>query len=122
MSQGDFRKITLSQTFAMDGYTSQINVLRAKHISVHCEGAVLDAAQTGRFFYVAEMSSLELHNCTLQNGADFGPHTPTISPSWVEAYENYVSQSKQFDIAFCLTFWLTLVLYREAQFQLEKQR
>jgi hypothetical protein len=64
-----------SATFALDvdfdcsDYDSEIPIPTGTNVTVHGNGAVLDAAQNGRFFSVYSGGTLALNHLTLQRGS-----------------------------------------------------
>jgi hypothetical protein len=50
------------------GYDSQITVSAGTNVTIHGNGAVLDAAGKGRFFNVPSGAALALDHMVLQNG------------------------------------------------------
>ena len=64
--------MTLAPDFTCD-YGSQITVPAGTNVTIHGNGATLDAAKKGRFFTVPSGAALALDHMVLQNGfVDFG--------------------------------------------------
>ena len=64
--------MTLAPGFTCD-YDSQITVSASTNVTIHGNGAVLDAAKQGRFFTVPSGAALALDHVVFQNGfADDG--------------------------------------------------
>ena len=63
--------MTLAPGFTCD-YDSQITVSASTNVTIHGNGAVLDAAKQGRFFYVPSGAALALDHLVLQNGFVYG--------------------------------------------------
>ena len=59
--------MTLAPGFTCD-YDSQISVSASTNVTIHGNGAVLDAAKQGRFFTVPSGAALALDHVVLQNG------------------------------------------------------
>ena len=59
--------MTLAPDFTCD-YDSQINISASTNVTIHGNGATLDAAQKGRFFEVPSGAALSLDHLVLQNG------------------------------------------------------
>ena len=59
--------MTLGPGFTCD-YDSQITVSASTNVTIHGNGAVLDAAKQGRFFTVPSGAALALDHVVLQNG------------------------------------------------------
>jgi hypothetical protein len=59
--------MTLAPGFTC-GYDSQITVSASTNVTIHGNGAVLDAAKKGRFFIVPSGAALALDHVVLQNG------------------------------------------------------
>ena len=59
--------MTLAPGFTCD-YDSQITVSASTNVTIHGNGAVLDAAKQGRFFEVPSGAALALDHVVLQNG------------------------------------------------------
>ena len=59
--------MTLAPDFTC-GYDSQITVSAGTNVTIHGNGAVLDAAKQGRFFTVPSGAALALDHVVLQNG------------------------------------------------------
>jgi hypothetical protein len=59
--------ITLGTAFNCN-YNSQISIHAGTNATIHGNGAVLDAAQKGRFFYVYSGAALALDHLELRNG------------------------------------------------------
>jgi hypothetical protein len=59
--------MTLAPGFTCD-YDSQIAVSAGTNVTIHGNGAVLDAAKQGRFFNVPSGAALALDHLVLQNG------------------------------------------------------
>ncbi len=59
--------MTLAPDFTC-GYDSQITVSASTNVTIHGNGAVLDAAKKGRFFTVPSGAALALDHVVLQNG------------------------------------------------------
>ena len=59
--------MTLAPDFTC-GYDSQITVSAGTNVTIHGNGAVLDAAKKGRFFTVPSGAALALYHLVLQNG------------------------------------------------------
>jgi predicted outer membrane repeat protein len=66
-STGGGLTITLGANFDCD-YDAQITIPQFTKITIEGNGAVLDAAQQGRFFYLSSGSTLTLYSLTLQHG------------------------------------------------------
>ena len=60
--------ITLALPFDTSDYATQIDILAGANVTILGQGAVLDAARKGRFFYVPASASLALDSLTLQRG------------------------------------------------------
>jgi hypothetical protein len=67
--------MTLAPGFTCD-YDSQIDVPAGTNVTIHGNGAVLDAAKNGRFFNVQSYATLALDHLVLQNA-----HAPSVSTS-----------------------------------------
>ena len=63
--------MTLAPDFTCD-YDSQITVSASTNVTIHGNGATLDAAKKGRFFIVPSGAALALDHLVLQNGFVFG--------------------------------------------------
>jgi hypothetical protein len=50
-------------------YASEIPIRAGTNVTIHGNGAVLDAAQKGRFFNVGSGATLALDQLTLQHGS-----------------------------------------------------
>ena len=59
--------MTLAPDFTC-GYDSQIPVSAGTNVTIHGNGATLDAAKKGRFFTVPSGAALALDHLVLQNG------------------------------------------------------
>ena len=59
--------MTLAPDFTCD-YDSQITISASTNVTIHGNGAVLDAAKQGRFFTVPSGAALALDHVVLQNG------------------------------------------------------
>ena len=59
--------MTLAPDFTC-GYDSQITVSAGTNVTIHGNGAVLDASRKGRFFTVPSGAALALDHMVLQNG------------------------------------------------------
>ena len=59
--------MTLAPGFTCD-YDSQITFSAGTNVTIHGNGAVLDAAKKGRFFTVASGAALALDHVVFQNG------------------------------------------------------
>jgi hypothetical protein len=59
--------MTLAPSFTCD-YDSQITVSAGTNVTIHGNGATLDAAQKGRFFEVPSGAALSLDHMVLQTG------------------------------------------------------
>jgi hypothetical protein len=59
--------MTLAPDFTCD-YDSQITVSASMNVTIHGNGATLDAAKQGRFFNVPSGAALALDHLVLQNG------------------------------------------------------
>ena len=59
--------IMLGSAFDCD-YDSQIAIPAGTNVTIHGNGAVLDAAKKGRFFTVSSGAALALYHLVLQNG------------------------------------------------------
>ena len=59
--------MTLAPDFTC-GYDSQITVSAGTNVTIHGNGATLDAAKKGRFFTVSSGAALALDHMVLQNG------------------------------------------------------
>jgi hypothetical protein len=76
-----------SATFALDvdfdcsGYDSAITIPTGTNVTIHGNGAVLDAAQQGRFFNVGYGTTLALDHLTLQRGSVSGD----VSASFIDS-------------------------------------
>jgi hypothetical protein len=60
--------ITLAETFNCD-YNSQIEIKYGKPVTIHANGAICNAQQGGRFFWVKPGATLTLNGMTLKNGS-----------------------------------------------------
>ena len=63
------------------GYDSQITVSAGTNVTIHGNGAVLDAAQQGRFFNVYSGATLALDHLTLQHGSG----SVNVSASFIDS-------------------------------------
>jgi hypothetical protein len=64
---GGSATVTLALGFACD-YNTEIAIPAGANCTIHGNGAELDAAQKGRFFYVTEGAALALDHLVLRNG------------------------------------------------------
>ena len=61
-------KITLDAAFDCSDYGSEIGIHTGANVTIHGNGATLDAAKKGRFFNVSSGAALALDHLVLQNG------------------------------------------------------
>ena len=69
--------MALAPDFTCD-YGSQITVSAGTNVTIHGNGAVLDASRKGRFFTVPSGAALALNHLVLQNGFVSGDSSSSV--------------------------------------------
>ena len=99
--------MTLAPNFTCD-YESEIPIPTGTNVTIHGNGAVLDAAQQGRFFNVSYGATLALDHLTLQHGSVSGDVSASFidssSCSWDDVNGPSVLRNFRLDSATFLLF------------------